>query len=39
VDELVCLLVPEVFYAVGQFYQDFRQTSDQEVINIMKELA
>ncbi len=39
VDELVCLLVPDVFYAVGQFYQDFRQTSDQEVINIMKELA
>lgn len=39
VDELVCLLVPEVFYAVGQFYEDFRQTSDEEVLNIMKELA
>ena len=39
VDELVCLLVPDVFYAVGQFYKDFRQTSDEEVINVMKELA
>ena len=39
VDELVCLLVPDVFYAVGQFYKDFRQTTDEEVINVMKELA
>jgi len=39
VDELVCLLVPDVFYAVGQFYRDFGQTSDQEVINLLKELA
>ncbi len=35
VDELVCLEMPDVFYAVGQFYQDFRQLSDEEVINIM----
>ena len=39
VDELVCLLVPDVFYAVGQFYKDLRQTTDEEVINVMKELA
>ncbi|MDH7577404.1 MAG: phosphoribosyltransferase family protein [Bacillota bacterium] len=32
VDELICLLNPEVFYAVGQFYKDFRQTTDEEVI-------
>ena len=31
-DEIICLLVPEDFYAVGQFYQDFHQTTDQEVI-------
>jgi len=31
-DEVICLLVPEDFYAVGQFYKDFRQTTDQEVI-------
>jgi predicted phosphoribosyltransferase len=34
-DEVVCLLVPEDFYAVGQFYQDFRQTTDQEVIDAL----
>ncbi|NPV29416.1 MAG: phosphoribosyltransferase [Firmicutes bacterium] len=32
VDELIFLLNPEVFYAVGQFYKDFRQTTDEEVI-------
>jgi predicted phosphoribosyltransferase len=31
-DEVICLLTPEDFYAVGQFYRDFRQTTDQEVI-------
>lgn len=36
VDELICLVVPTPFYAVGQFYQDFSQTSDEEVIRILK---
>ena len=36
VDELVCLAKPEVFYAVGQFYQEFGQTSDEEVVEILK---
>lgn len=31
IDKLVCLLVPEAFYAVGQFYKDFSQTTDEEV--------
>ena len=35
VDDLVCLESPEVFYAVGQFYNDFDQTSDQEVISLL----
>jgi len=35
VDEFVCLLIPEVFYAVGQFYENFRQTADEEVISIL----
>jgi predicted phosphoribosyltransferase len=35
-DEVICLLVPKDFYAVGQFYQDFRQTTDQEVIDALK---
>lgn len=38
VDRVVCLLTPENFYAVGQFYENFDQTSDEEVVKIMKEL-
>lgn len=36
VDRAVCLLTPENFYAVGQFYLDFDQTSDDEVIKLLK---
>lgn len=39
VDELICLLVPETFMAVGQFYYHFDQTTDQEVISLLKELG
>lgn len=38
VDRVVCLLTPDNFYAVGQFYENFDQTSDEEVVKIMKEL-
>ena len=31
-DEMVCLQTPESFRAVGQFYENFRQVSDEEVI-------
>jgi predicted phosphoribosyltransferase len=31
-DELVCLYAPEWFSAVGQFYDDFRQVDDEEVV-------
>jgi predicted phosphoribosyltransferase len=31
-DEYVCVATPEQFQAVGQFYADFSQTSDAEVI-------
>jgi putative phosphoribosyl transferase len=31
-DELVCVATPEPFWAIGQFYDDFTQTSDEEVI-------
>lgn len=37
VDRAVCLVVPEDFYAVGQFYQRFEQTEDCEVVQILKE--
>ncbi len=32
VDEIVCLEVPEYFGALGYFYQDFHQLSDEDVI-------
>jgi putative phosphoribosyl transferase len=36
VDRAVCLLTPENFYAVGQFYLDFDQTGDDEVVKLLK---
>jgi len=35
VDELVCLEMPERFYGVGQFYDDFSQVSDEEVKELL----
>ena len=35
VDEAVCLSAPRDFWAVGAHYQDFRQTSDEEVIDLL----
>lgn len=37
VDELVILYEPELFYAVGQFFDDFSQVTDEEVIDIFNE--
>ena len=34
-DEIVCLEAPEDFFAVGQFYRDFRQVSDDQVKAIL----
>ena len=31
VDEIVCLLTPEPFFAVGMWYQDFSETTDDDV--------
>lgn len=36
-DELVCLQRPEPFYGVGQWYSDFSQTSDEDVLEILKQ--
>ncbi|MDV3240452.1 MAG: phosphoribosyltransferase [Methylocaldum sp.] len=35
VDEVVCLMTPEPFFAVGQGYRDFSQTTDDEVREIL----
>lgn len=38
VDEVVCLNTPEPFYAVGAWYQDFEQVSDEEVEHMLEEI-
>ncbi len=35
-DEVVCALTPEPFRAVGLWYQDFDQTSDEEVTKLLE---
>lgn len=35
VDEIVCVAEPEHFRAVGQFYDDFAETEDEEVIELL----
>ncbi len=39
VDEIVCLRTPEPFYAVGLWYDDFSQTSDDEVRELLERAA
>jgi putative phosphoribosyl transferase len=39
VDETVCVIAPEWFQAVGQFYEDFSQTSDEEVRKLLARTA
>ncbi len=37
VDEIVCPSTPEPFYAVGLWYQDFSQTTDEEVRDLLRK--
>ena len=39
VDEVVCPATPEPFYAVGLWYQDFSQTTDEEVRELLERSA
>jgi predicted phosphoribosyltransferase len=38
-DEVICPLLPGDFCAVGQYYQDFSQTSDGEVRDLLEKAA
>ena len=38
-DDVVCLLSPDEFWAIGQFYQDFAQVEDEQVVNLLREFA
>jgi putative phosphoribosyl transferase len=35
VEEVICLETPEPFYGVGLWYEDFSQTSDAEVRDLL----
>lgn len=32
VDEVIAVIVPEEFYGVGAFYEDFSEVNDEEVM-------
>jgi putative phosphoribosyl transferase len=34
-DRVVCFSTPDPFYAIGEFYEDFDQTTDEEVIELL----
>jgi predicted phosphoribosyltransferase len=38
-DDVVCLLCPRHFWAVGQFYQDFTQVGNGEVLDLLRDAA
>ena len=38
-DEVVCLASPEPFFAVGEHYRDFTQTTDEEVVDLLQKAA
>lgn len=38
VDEVITVLIPEIFYGVGAFYEDFGQVTDEEVMFYLDKL-
>jgi putative phosphoribosyl transferase len=39
VDDVVCLREPDPLYAIGLWYEDFRQVHDEEVVRILEHAA
>ena len=39
VDEIICAYTPEPFRGVGQWYQDFSQTTDEEVSDLLEQAS
>ncbi|MDQ3697102.1 MAG: phosphoribosyltransferase [Gemmatimonadota bacterium] len=39
VDDVVCAMTPEPFYAVGLWYDDFSQTTDEEVHELLQRAS
>jgi putative phosphoribosyl transferase len=38
-DAVACLTTPEEMFAIGQFYEDFSQTSDAQVVGLLEQAA
>jgi putative phosphoribosyl transferase len=38
-DEVICLTEPRSLQAIGEWYEDFSQTSDEEVVSLLSEAA
>lgn len=38
-DEVICLDIPDKFYAVGEFYKNFEPTTDSEVISLLQRAS
>jgi predicted phosphoribosyltransferase len=36
-DDVICLHSPEEFWAIGQFYEDFSQVEDEQVVELLKQ--
>jgi predicted phosphoribosyltransferase len=36
-DEVICLETPHDFYAIGSYYKEFGQVSDQQVMELLKK--
>jgi putative phosphoribosyl transferase len=38
-DDVICVHTPKSFYAIGEFYDDFSQVTDEEVIELLRQAA
>ena len=38
-DRVVCLFAPRQFWAIGDFYEDFEQVDDQQVVELLRACA
>jgi putative phosphoribosyl transferase len=38
-DDVICVHTPKSFYAIGEFYDDFSQVTDEEVIELLRQTA
>jgi predicted phosphoribosyltransferase len=38
-DDVICLLSPEQFWAIGQFYEDFSQVEDAQVLELLRSFG